>query len=106
MTPESPVQPRERHLEWARAVLRRDRAQRRIGRGTDTRLPAAKRPVRQEPQAIGGAVARDTAEEVLIVPEAQLDLDRIYFHDPHRFFDLPHRHVAQANLVDERLAFQ
>ena len=47
-----------------------------------------------------------TAENVLVVPDAQLDLDRVDLGDPSRFLDLADRHVAETDRVDEAVAFQ
>ena len=57
--------------------------------------------MREQPDLMLEAVRHDTAEDVVLVPQAELDLHGGDLRDPPRLFDLPDGHVAQADALDE-----
>ena len=99
-------EPCERHLERRRPVSRCDRVQNRIGGSTGEGLSTAERAIRQQAQPVLEAVARNAAQKVLVMPQAQLDLNRFDLGDAPRFFDLSHGHVAEADGADAAVTLE
>ena len=59
-----------------------------------------------QPDLIRRAVLGDAAQDVAVVPDAQLDLHGRDVGDVPRFLDLSDGHVAEANLFDEAITLQ
>ena len=87
-------------------MSRRNRVQNRIGGSTGEGLSTAERAIRQQAQPVLEAVARNAAQKVLVMPQAQLDLNRVDLGDAPRFFDLPDGHVAEADGADAAVTLE
>jgi hypothetical protein len=87
-------------------VAPRDRRKCRV----NSRLAAPRRPtewtIREQADAVLHAVGGNTAQEVMVVPDAQLDLDRIDLGKTPRLLDLSDRHVAETNLLNQAVSLQ
>ena len=70
------------------------------------RRGSAERRVREQADPVGDAVRRDAAQQVVVVPETQLDLNGVDLGDASGFLNLSDGDVAQTDAGDETVALQ
>ena len=66
----------------------------------------AERTIGEQPDAVREAIAGHTAEDMVVVPDAQLDLDGIDVGETPRLLDLPDGHVAETNPLNQPVSLQ
>jgi len=87
-------------------VSRGNVAQHSVARGSAPTALAAERPMREDRDVVREAILDHAAEDRVVAPHAELDLDGRDRRDGARLLDLPDVDVAQANRLDEPVAPQ
>ena len=87
-------------------MTRRQIAQRRVGLEAPLALRSAERTIRNQFNPMPEAVTDDAAQDVSVLPEAQLDLHGVDANDLLRLLDLADGDVAQADPFDETVALE
>ena len=97
---------RQRDLGRRGAVARRDVSQHPVAPGSRATPLAAERAMREDRNVVRDAISDHAAEDRVVAPHAELDLNGRDRRDGARLFDLADGDVAQADRLDEPVASQ